>query len=98
MFLFDMENQQIFLDYAYEMVDSENVYTYEIRKKEDAICRIFCTNYHFSILGEKTVEKLRGRGYLSMEEIYQKYGVVEVPIIEQSKKKGLVKTFLKKQH
>ncbi len=84
------------LDYAYEIKNNEDVNTYAIQEQNGQIIRFFMEHYYLFVLGEKTIEKLRGRGYLSMDEIYQKYQVTEIPIVESEKKEGFMKTFFRK--
>lgn len=80
------------LCYAYELFNEEDVYTYQIEKRNEELIRIRMEHYYYFILGEKLIEKLKGRGYVSMEEVYQKYQVTEIPI---EKKEGFMKTFFR---
>jgi len=62
------------LDYVYERQTDEDVQTYSVTKNDqDVILLSPLQHFYFSILGEKTIEKLEGRGYISIEEFYQKY-------------------------
>lgn len=88
MLCFSKDKKNDVLDYAYE-IDSDNVNTYTLERRENQIYRILNNHYYLDILGEKIISKLRGRGYLSMEEVYQKYQVPEIPIVENEKKKDL---------
>lgn len=97
--MFDKKRAQMnhcILDYAYEIKNNEDVNTYAIQEQNGQIIRHFMDHYYLFVLGEKTIEKLRGRGYLSMEEVYQKYQVPEIPIVENEKKEGFMKTFFRK--
>lgn len=91
----ESQTEEKILDYVYEIVE-EDVNTYMLWQKDDIIYRVFRDHYYWSVLGEKTIDKLRGRGYLSLEEAYQKYGVLEIPIWQNEKKEGFVKTFFRK--
>lgn len=83
------------LDYVYEILE-DVVKTYEIQKIENQLFCILNGHYYLDILGERTIEKLRGRGYLSMEEACYKYQVTEIPILTDTKKGGFMKTLFKK--
>lgn len=61
------------LDYAYEKENEEDIQTYILIKENETHLLIPNQHFYFSILGEKTIDKLIARGYLSMEELYQKY-------------------------
>lgn len=63
------------LEYVYEREDSENIQTYFLIKSESTLLLISHQHFYFSILGEKTIEKLTARGYLSIEEVKQKYNI-----------------------
>lgn len=89
------KSESKFLDYIYE-IDGEDVNTYILCQSEESIYRISRDHYYWSILGEKTIDKLRGRGYLSLEEACQKYDVIEIPIYQGEKKESFVKTFFRK--
>ncbi len=88
------------LDYVYEVINQHDVNIYMIQKNMNQIYRVFCGHYYYEILGEKTIEKLIGRGFLSMEEAYIKYGVTEIPMeTNHEQQKGFMKTFWKRgQH
>ncbi len=90
------KNQNDILCYAYEIVNSEDVNIYKIRRSDEQIVRTLIDHYYLFVLGQKTIEKLQWRGYLSMEEVYQKYQVTEIPIVEE-KKEGYMKTFFQKR-
>lgn len=62
------------IDYVYERQSEEDIQTYSaIRNEQDIILLSPLQHYYFSILGERTIEKLEGKGYLSIEEFNQKY-------------------------
>ena len=65
------------LDYVYEKENEEDIQTYILIKENETYLLIPKQHFYFSILGEKTIDKLIARGYLSMEELYQKYNNIE---------------------
>lgn len=76
------------LDYVYERQNEEDVQTYKVTKtEEDVILLSPLQHFYFSILGERTLEKLEGRGYLSMDEFNQKYGDFKIETAPQKKKR-----------
>lgn len=76
------------LDYVYERKDEEIVQTYEVTKNEEDIVYLSpLQHFYFSILGEKTIEKLEGKGYLSMEEFNEKYHGKSIEKIPQKIKR-----------
>ena len=86
-----------FLTYAYEIDNDEIVKTYMIAENEGQMYRILNGKYYLCVLGDQTIYKLECRGYLFMEEVYQKYGVSEIPIIENDEKpKNLIKTLFQR--
>lgn len=68
-----MKEKSKVLDYAYERQSAEDVQTYTLIKENETLLLIPDQHYYFSILGEKTIEKLVARGYLSVEELHEKY-------------------------
>ena len=68
-----MKKEVQILNYAYERKDEEIVQTYVVTKENENILLIPLQKFYFSILGEKTIEKLTCRGYLSLEEVKEKY-------------------------
>ena len=81
------EHKEI-LDYVYERQNEEDVQTYKVtRNEEDIILLSPLQHFYFSILGERTIEKLEGRGYLSMEEFYQKYDSYKIETTPQKQKR-----------
>lgn len=81
------EHKQI-LDYVYERQNEEDVQTYKVTKNEEDIILLSpIQHFYFSILGERTIEKLEGRGYLSMDEFNQKYGDFKIETAPQKKKR-----------
>lgn len=84
-----MKEKHKILDYVYERQNEEDVQTYTLIKEKESLLLIPDQHYYFSILGEKTIEKLVVRGYLSMGELQKKYTNEEI-------KKQAVK--VKKRH
>lgn len=84
-----MKDKQQILDYAYERQNEEDVQTYILTKQNDSLLLIPHRHFYFSILGEKTIEKLIARGYLSIEEINQKYNNdrIEKQIVKTKKRR-----------
>lgn len=68
-----MKKKLEILDYAYERKSQEDIQTYILTKEEDSLLLIPHQHFYFSILGEKTIENLIVRGYLSIDELNQKY-------------------------
>ena len=62
------------LDYVYE-IDDLIIKTYILRQDDSEYYLEKFRNYHYSILGDMMIYKLSCRGYLEMNEAYQKYGV-----------------------
>lgn len=82
------------LAYTYETVD-DIVNTYVVAQDEERIYRMMNGKYYLCILGDKTYYKLECKGYLPIERVYQKYGVTEIPIVEDIEhKNGFMKTLL----
>lgn len=68
-----MKEKPKVLAYAYERQNIEDVQTYILVREKESLLLIPDRHFYFSILGEKTIEKLVARGYLSMEELNEKY-------------------------
>jgi len=76
------------IDYVYERIEEEIVQTYEVTKTEEDIVYLSpLQHFYFSILGEKTIEKLEGKGYLSIEEFNEKYSGNTIEKIPQKTKR-----------
>lgn len=73
-----MKGKSKILDYVYERQSIEDVQTYILTKEDESFLLIPHNHFYFSILGEKTIEKLTSRGYLSMEELHEKYAAVTI--------------------
>lgn len=73
-----MKGKSKILDYVYERESIEDVQTYILTKENESFLLIPQNHFYFSILGEKTIDKLTSRGYLSMEELYEKYSDVTI--------------------
>ena len=78
-----------YLDYIYE-IDESYINTYGIIKKDDYY-REFIERYNYYILGERMIEKLIGRGYISYEKAVKKYNVMKIKIQKPEKTKRLFK-------
>ena len=77
-----MKEKSKILDYVYERESIEDVQTYILTKDDESFFLIPQNHFYFSILGEKTIDKLTSRGYLSMEELNEKY--TDVTITKQN--------------
>lgn len=73
-----MKNKLQILDYVYERQNIEDVQTYILVEENENLTLIPKQHFYFSILGEKTIDKLVNRGYLSMEELKIKYSNNEI--------------------
>ena len=60
------------VDYFYTLEDYY-IKTYGIIKKDDTFYKIFLDQFNYYMYGERLIEKLRGRNYLSKEECIEKY-------------------------
>lgn len=78
-----------YLDYIYDIYDSY-INTYGIIK-EDKYYKEYINHYNYDILGERTIEKLRGRGYISEKEALKKYDINKLEIKKHTKTKKLFK-------
>lgn len=71
------------LDYAYQ-ITNEDVETFLIIKNSDnSIGLMKDQHFYLTILGDRLIEKLEGRGYISMDEVKEKYPNIDI----QPKKK-----------
>lgn len=93
------ESTQNILDHAYEIVNEEDINLYAIVKVEDTLSRVLDGHLYWSVRGEYTIYRLQSRGYLSMEQVYQKYGVSEIPVINSldPPQKGIMKRIFKQK-
>ena len=84
-----MKKKTNIIDYAYERENIEDVQTYIVTKEKEFLYLIPHRHFYFSILGEKTIEKLVERGYLSMEELEKKYenNKIEKQIVKKKKRR-----------
>lgn len=78
-----------YLDYIYE-IDESYINTYGIIQ-ENTYYKEYINHYNYYTLGERMVEKLRGRGYISYEEALKKYNVNKLETKKQEKTKRLFK-------
>ena len=78
-----------YLDYIYE-IDECYINTYGIVKK-DEYYKEFINHYNYYMMGERMIEKLVGRGYISYDEALEKYNVSKIKTIEKEKTKRLFK-------
>lgn len=78
-----------YLDYIYE-IDESYINTYGI-KKEDTYYKEYINHYNYYALGERMIEKLKGRGYISYDEALKKYNVIEIKEKKLEKTKRLFK-------
>ena len=80
--------QNYIVDYAYGFTNDSNIQTYLIIKQEELLYKVKLQVFNYYLLGEYTIEKLRNRGYISLDEIYTKYNVdsIEEKVDNQKKK------------
>ena len=78
-----------YLDYIYDIYDSY-INTYGIIK-EDKYYKEHINHYNYDILGERTIEKLKGRGYISEKEALKKYDINKLETKKHTKTKKLFK-------
>lgn len=78
-----------YLDYIYDIYDSY-INTYGIIK-EDKYYKEYINHYNYDILGERTIEKLKGRGYISEKEALKKYNINKLETKKYTKTKKLFK-------
>lgn len=64
-----------FLDFVYEIDENGIVYAYRLKRDEFDMFLEFINKYHYDIQGDNLINKLRGRGYLEINEAHLKYGV-----------------------
>lgn len=83
-----MKEKPKIIDYAYERENMEDVQTYMVTKENEVIYLIPHHHFYFSILGEKTIERLIERGYLSIEELEKKYenNTIEKQLVKKKKR------------
>lgn len=76
------------VDYAYEFTNDSNIQTYLIIKQEELLYKVKLQVFNYYLLGDYTIEKLRNRGYISLDEVYIKYNVdnIEEKVDNQKKK------------
>jgi len=69
------ENMNLYKKYKNEFIckiyifDEEYIKTYGVIEKEKEFYKIYIDKFNYMAQGEKLVEKLRGRGYISVDEI-----------------------------
>lgn len=85
------------VQYVYVVINDEVVKTYELQQKDDQYYLVYINQIYVCVRGEKTFEILRGKGYISLQEACLFYGVSEIPVLEQPKKEGFMKTLLQKK-
>lgn len=78
-----------YLDYVYD-IKEDYINTYGI-VKEDIYYKEYINHYNYYILGDKMIEKLRGRGYISYDETLKKYNVSKIETKKREKTKRLFK-------
>ena len=78
-----------YLDYIYE-IDESYINTYGIIQ-ENTYYKEYINHYNYYTLGERMIEKLIGRGYISYEKALKKYNVIEIKIQKPEKTKRLFK-------
>ena len=84
--------QNYIVDYAYEFISDSNIQTYLIIKQEDLLYKVKLQVFNYYLLGDYTIEKLRNRGYISLNEIYIKYNVDSITEkVDNQKKKVFIK-------
>ena len=84
--------QNYIVDYAYEFISDSNIQTYLIIKQEDLLYKVKLQVFNYYVLGDYTIEKLRNRGYISLNEIYIKYNVDSITEkVDNQKKKVFIK-------
>ena len=81
------------LDYIY-IIEDEYIKLYGVIKKENSFYKIFIEQFNYHLYGERMIEKLKGRGYLSEIEANIKYPD-GLPTLEDEKVKKNI--FLKKR-
>lgn len=76
------------VDYTYEFTNDSNIQTYLIIKQEELLYKVKLQVFNYYLLGDYTIEKLRNRGYISLDEVYIKYNVdnIEEKVDNQKKK------------
>lgn len=87
-----MNNYQMYcneiIDYYY-LLENDYIKTYGIIQRECKFYQVYLDHFNYLIHGERMIEKLRGRGYLSEIECKKKYGTDISTLEELSKRKRL---------
>lgn len=87
-----MENYQNYknqiLNYFY-ILEDDYIKTYGVIQKEKKFYKILINRFNYDIYGEKIIEKLRGRGYLSKKECDEIYGYELINLEKVKTKKKL---------
>lgn len=74
------------LDYVYDIHENEEIQTYSIIKEEnDSIQALESDRFYLSIYGDAFIQKLEGKGYISMDEAKEKYQTLDIPIKKKQK-------------
>lgn len=85
--------QNYIVDYAYEFIDEYSIQTYLIIKQDDLLYKIKLQVFNYDLLGDYTIEKLKNRGYISLNEVYTKYNIDNITEKNDKPKK---KVFIKR--
>lgn len=84
--------QSPILDYAYNIIE-DDVQTYLVVKNKDtSISIIEHQHFYLAILGDRLIQKLEGKGYITLDEVKQKYQISDI------KEKTKVKNKKKSTH
>ena len=73
------------LNYFY-ILEDDYIKLYGIIQKDNLFYKIYLQRFNYDIYGERIIEKLRGKGYLSSKECIEKYSN-ELPLLEEVKVK-----------
>lgn len=90
--MFDKYKNDI-IDYVY-IIEDEYIKLFGIIKKDNIFYKIFLEQFNYHLYGDRIIEKLNGRGYLSEMDAIIKYPN-GLPILEDVKVKKNI--FLKKR-
>lgn len=74
---------------CYYLLENDYIKTYGIIQREFEFYQVYLDHFNYLIHGERMIEKLRGRGYLSEIECKKKYGTSLSTLEEPSKRKKL---------
>lgn len=72
------------------ILEDDYIKLYGVIKKDNIFYKIYMDRFNYLMYGDRLIEKIRGRGYLSYQECQEKYPVELILLDESPQKRNIL--------